>query len=164
MPIVFNADEVVGMAVEVERNGQAFYARGAEIVSEPEVKKLMTDLVEWEKGHERLFQGLRDELTDEERASTAFDPDGVMEMYLKAMAADHVFTKKTDPAGLIADDASAADILKTALGLERDSIIFYVVMKDAVPKRLGPDKVDALIREEMSHVVYLQKQLEALGK
>ena len=55
MPIVFNADEVVGMAVEIERNGQRFYARGREIVSEPAVKKLMADLVAWEKGHERLF-------------------------------------------------------------------------------------------------------------
>jgi len=152
------------MAVEIERNGQKFYARGAEVVSDPAAKKLMTDLVEWEKGHERLFQGLREELTDEERASTAFDPDGEMELYLKAMAGERVFTKKTDPATLIADDASVADILKTALGLERDSILFYVAIKGAVPKRLGPDKVEALIREEMSHVVYLQKQLEELAK
>ncbi len=164
MAIVFNADEVVGMAVEIERNGQKFYARGAQIVSEPEVKKLMTDLVEWEKAHERLFQGLRDELNDDERVSTAFDPDGSMELYLKAMAGGHVFTTKTDAAALISDDDSAAGILTTALGMERDSILFYLVMKGAVPKRLGPDKVEALISEEMSHVVYLQKQLEALGK
>jgi len=164
MPIVFNADEVIGMAMEIERNGQKFYERGAEIVSEPAVKKLMTDLVEWEKGHEQLFEGLREELTDDERASTAFDPDGEMELYIKAMAGGRVFTKTTDPAALIADDASAADILRTALDLERDSIIFYVAIKNAVPKRLGADKVEALIREEMSHVVYLQKQLEAMGK
>ena len=34
MSIVFNADEVVGMAVQIERNGQKFYARGAEIIRE----------------------------------------------------------------------------------------------------------------------------------
>jgi rubrerythrin len=163
MPIVFNADEVVGMAVEIERNGQRFYARGAQIVSEPEVKKLMTDLVEWEKEHERLFQGLRDELNDDERVSTAFDPDGEMELYLNAMAGGRVFTQKKDAATLIPDDASPADIIKTALGMERDSILFYLAMKGAVPARLGPDKVEALIREEMSHVVYLQKQLENLA-
>ena len=163
MPIVFNADEVVGMAIEIERNGQRFYARGAEIVSEPAVKKLMTDLVEWERGHELLFQGLRDELTDDERASTAFDPDQEMELYLKAMAGGYVFTKKTDASKLIAEGDSAADIIHKALDLERDSILFYLAMKNAVPKRLGPDKVEALVREEMSHVVYLQKQLEALG-
>ncbi len=164
MPIVFNADEVVGMAVEIERNGQKFYARGAEIVSEPAAKKLMTDLVEWEKGHERLFQGLRDELTDEESVSTAFDPDGDIELYLKAMAGGRIFTAKTDPETLIPDGATLADILTTALGMERDSILFYLAMKGAVPARLGPDKVEALIREEMSHVVYLQKQLENLTK
>ncbi|MHC4247773.1 MAG: ferritin-like domain-containing protein [Planctomycetota bacterium] len=162
MPIVFNADEVVGMAVEIERNGQRFYARGAQIVSEPAVKKLMTDLVDWEKAHERLFLGLREGLTDDERVSTAFDPEGEMELYNKAMAGGHVFTQKTDASELISDDDSAADILTTALGMERDSILFYIAMKGAVPKRLGPDKVEALIREEMSHVIYLQKQLEAL--
>ena len=164
MPIVFNADEVVGMAVEIERNGQKFYARGAELVSDADAKKLMTDLVEWEKGHERLFQGLRDELTDEESVSTAFDPDGDIELYLKAMAGGRIFTAKTDPETLIPDGASLADILTTALGMERDSILFYLAMKGAVPARLGPDKVEALIREEMSHVVYLQKQLENLTK
>jgi len=164
MPIVFNADEVIGMAMEIERNGQKFYERGAEIVSEPAVKKLMTDLVEWEKGHEQLFQGLREELTDDERASTAFDPDGEMELYVKAMAGEHVFTKKTAPATLISEGDSAADVLHKALDMERDSVIFYVAIKNAVPKRLGADKVEALIREEMSHIAYLQKQIEALAK
>jgi len=152
------------MAMEIERNGQKFYERGAEIVSDPAVKKLMTDLVEWEKGHEQLFQGLRGELTDDERASTAFDPDGEMELYVKAMAGEHVFTKKADPATLISEGDSAADVLHKALDMERDSILFYVAIKNAVPKRLGADKVEALIREEMSHIAYLQKQIEALGK
>jgi rubrerythrin len=164
MSIVFSADEIIGMAVEIERNGRKFYTRGAEIVSEPEVKKLMTDLANWEKGHEHLFQALRDELSDEERASTAFDPDGEMELYLKAMAGDHVFTKKSAAAELIADGTSAEDILRTAMDMEREAILFFVMMKHSVPGRLGPDKVEALIREEMSHVIYIQKLLEALGK
>jgi len=31
-----------------------------------------------------------------------------------------------------------------------------------VPERLGRDKLDRIIREEMSHIVILNKRLEAL--
>ena len=41
MAVPFNADEILKIAIEIERNGQAFYQLGAKIVAEEKVKKLL---------------------------------------------------------------------------------------------------------------------------
>ncbi len=106
MSITFNADEALAMACEIESNGAKFYARAAEIAGGGSVGKLLGDLAEWEKGHERLFTGMRSELTAEEKKPTAFDPDGEAELYLQAMADAHVFKADDDPAAGLAGKES----------------------------------------------------------
>ena len=160
----WNADEVLSMAVEIERNGRTFYLRGTEIVSDPEVKKLLSDLAEWEKGHEEIFASVRAELSDDERASTAFDPDGEAELYLRAMADAHVFNVNEDAAAILSEGDTPAAVVRKALDFERDSILFFLGMKDLVPERLGTGKVDGIVKEEISHVAYLKRRLAALGE
>ena len=40
--------------------------------------------------------------------------------------------------------------------------MFYSGIRDMVPARLGRDKIDEIIREEVSHVAMLEKQLASL--
>jgi len=46
--------------------------------------------------------------------------------------------------------------------LEKDSIVFYQSMKAVVPQAAGRDKLDAIIREEIGHILDLTERLEAL--
>ncbi len=46
-------------------------------------------------------------------------------------------------------------IVNFALEIENNSIVFYLGLKDLIPARLGPDKIDKIIREEMRHIVWL---------
>ena len=55
-------------------------------------------------------------------------------------------------------------ILKDAIIAEKDSIIFYLGMKDAVPKYFGKDKLDAIIMDELSHVKLLSERLVSFSK
>jgi len=161
MSITFNADEALAMACEIERNGAKFYARAAEIVETEAVKKLLTDLVEWEKGHEKLFASMRSELTDEEKRPTAHDPDGEAELYLQAMADAHVFSTD-DPAAGLTGKESAGEIINTAIGKEQESILFYAGLAKLVPARLGNEKVQKVIDEEIGHVAYLKRELKGI--
>ncbi len=163
MSIVFNADEALAMAVQIERNGVKFYRRAAEIVEAEAVRKLLADLAEWEEGHEKLFESVRAELSDDEKLSTAFDPDGEAELFLMAMADTHVFNVNKDAPDLFKGGESAEDIVNTALDFERDSILFFMGMAKMVPERLGNEKVQKIIDEEISHVAYLKRQLVKLG-
>ena len=56
------------------------------------------------------------------------------------------------------------EILKAAITAEKDSIVFYLGMKKAVPERLGSDKVDEIIEEEMRHITMLSEQLLVLKR
>jgi len=53
--------------------------------------------------------------------------------------------------------------LKMAIGVERDSIAFYVGLKEAVSRKAGKDKVDDIIKEEMGHIVTLNEKLQDLS-
>jgi len=160
--IPFNADEVFEMAEEIEGNGAKFYRKAAEAAKDATVKDELLKLAEMEDEHERTFAAMRKELSAEDMTPTAFDPEGEAALYLRAFADGHVFDPKADPSDKLTGGESPADIYATALGLEKDSIVFYLGMKEMVPERLGKDKLDRIVREEMSHIVILNKRLEAL--
>ena len=54
------------------------------------------------------------------------------------------------------------EILKAAIEAEKDSIVFYLGMKEVVPEGLGKNRIDGIIKEEMGHIRLLSKELVAL--
>ena len=56
------------------------------------------------------------------------------------------------------------EILKEAILAEKDSIVFYLGMKELVPENFGKTKIDAIIKEEMAHINLLSSKLVALKK
>lgn len=159
MANTFNADEIFEMAMEIERNGAKFYRKAAAGRAGATSKLLLLHLADMEVQHERTFAAMRDLLTTVENASATFDPDDEAALYLRAIADGHVFPVRVDPSAMLLGKESAADVLKTAIGIEKDSIIFYLGIQDLVGKALGRDKIDHVIREEMNHITILSAEL-----
>jgi rubrerythrin len=162
MSIPFNPSEILEMAEQIERNGARFYRRAAETTVDPRNRELLLHLAVMEDEHEKTFASLRASLTDSERETTVFDPEGQAALYLRALADGHVFNVKADPAELFNGKETMETILQTAMGMEKDSIVFYLGMKELVPERLGKDRIDAIIKEEMGHLTSLGGELAAL--
>jgi len=160
--MVFNAEEVLQMAEQIERNGARFYRRAAEFVKDPGVNKLLLELAAWEDGHEKVFASMRVRLGEREREKTVFDPEGEGSMYLKAMADGHVFDVKEDPAAQLTGKESTKEILTAAIGKEKDSIVFYLGLKEFAPESFGKEKIEGIIKEEMRHIGYLNRHITAL--
>ncbi|KYK34949.1 MAG: rubrerythrin [Thermoplasmatales archaeon SG8-52-3] len=156
MGIDFNADEVFEIAVQIERNGAKFYRNVAKKITDTDKKQLLIDLANMEDEHEETFKSLRDELSLDEKIQTTFDPNGDSERYLRALADTRVFYEKD------VDITSLKEILKSAITAEKDSIVFYLGMKDVVPAHLGKEKLDDIIKEEMGHISLLSKELMEL--
>ncbi|MHC4326135.1 MAG: ferritin-like domain-containing protein [Planctomycetota bacterium] len=157
MSLPFNADEVFEMAEQIERNGGEFYRAAAEKF--PAVRDILLDLAAMEDEHLKTFTDMRAELSGTELEETVFDPDDQARMYLRAMADGHVFDTKADPAEKLADKDIPQEVLKMAIGGERDSIAFYVGLKEAVSRKAGKEKVEDIIKEEMGHIVILNQKL-----
>jgi len=154
----FTANDVFEMAEQLERNGAKFYRTAAENVSDPKLKKLLIELAQMEDEHEKTFASLRADLTVAEKVPTVFDPEDESVLYLRALADTRVFFKKE------IDVSSMKEILKAAIVAEKDSIVFYLGLKDFVPDQLGKNRLDKIIKEEMGHIRILSKELVSLDK
>ena len=152
----FNADEIFEMAVQIERNGASFYRKAAETVDDPAGKKLLLGFAAMEDEHEKTFVALRKDLSEKDKTATTFDPEGEAALYLRALADARVFFEKE------MDTSSMKEILKAAILAEKDSIVFYLGMKEMVPEKFGKTKIDAIIKEEMGHIKLLSNRLVTL--
>ena len=154
----FNAEDVFEMAEQMERNGAKFYKESAGGLSDSPAKTLLDRLAEMEEAHEKMFASMRAELTAREKESTIFDPEGESTLYLRAFADTRVFFEKE------IDVSSLEKIFKSAIEAEKDAIVFYLGIKDALPEKLGQKRIDAIIKEEMGHLSSLSRELMALRK
>jgi rubrerythrin len=154
----FSADDVFAMAEQLERNGAKFYRQAAAEVPGEEGKRLLNELAAMEDDHQKTFTAMRAELAAGEKADTVFDPEDEAAAYLRALADTRVFFDKK------IDTSSLREILKDAITAEKDSIVFYLGMREMVPQKLGKERLDAIIKEEMGHIRLLSKHLVAQGK
>ena len=159
--ITFNADEVFEMAEQIERNGAKFYRKAA-ASADAESAAFLEELAEMEDRHEETFHDMRQELSQAEKTTVTFDPEGEGVAYLRAMADGKVFNFRADPSEKLTGQETPADIFHTAIGLEKDSVVFYLGMKAIVPDTRGRERVDGIIKEEMGHIMILSEKLSAL--
>ena len=162
MPIRFNADEVLRIAVLLEDNGAAFYAEAAELSSCTPSKGMLLGLAEKEREHARMFTGMLRELSETEREPTAYDPFNEMEFYLEDMAKRAGALAKNPPIAEKGTCPTVQSILATALEKEQESITFYTCMRELVPPKLGRERISKIIQEEVGHVADLHREMAAL--
>ncbi len=149
----FNANDIFEMAIKIEKNGAIFYRDAAKQVEEEKHKNFLLELASMEDDHAVTFANMQKELKDDEIFSTTFDPDDENILYLKALADTRVFFEKKQP------DNTFKSILSTAIQTEKDSIAFYLGMKELVSTNLGKSKIEDIIKEEMSHIKLLAGKL-----
>jgi rubrerythrin len=154
----FNADNILEMAEEIERNGSKFYKDAAKKISEAALKQVLNSLSDMEDVHEKTFKEMRMKLSESEKASQIFDPNDEEILYLQSLADTQVFYKKE------IDLSSAKDVLLAAFNAEKESILFYHGMKKFVPELVGKKWVDGIIEEEKKHIILIGNELKKLHK
>lgn len=160
MGISFNADEVFQMAMDIERNGEAYYRKAYEIVGDPKVKQVMMRLAEEEKKHYGVFRDLRDSLPSDSTRPTVSDPDGVEGLYLDALVRSRLFNDAEEARRVASSVKGELEALKAALRFEKDTILFFQSMKDLTREDLGRDNIDLLIEEEYRHVIEISAEIK----
>ena len=152
----YNLDEVFEIAEQIERNGAAFYRRAAESSGAKEAKDLLLRLASDEDDHQQTFAGLHEALVEADAAIDTYDADDIVAQYLRVIAGQYVFAAEQDE---LTGNESIEDILETAITKEKDSIVLYLGLRDAMADEQGK-KVGRILREEQAHLVDLASQLE----
>jgi rubrerythrin len=159
MSVPFSADEIFQIAEQIERNADRFYRRAAQETGDSALRKKLLDLAAMENTHEKIFAALRSDLSGQEIEATVPEPWGEAALYLRGIADGHVFDVRRDPTEWLTGKETKEDILRAAIGYEKDSIVFYLGIKEVVPQELGKDKIDSILKEEMTHVAVLSDEL-----
>jgi rubrerythrin len=162
MAIGFNADEVLEMAIRIEENAASFYRKAAGLQSNQEDRGFFEKLAAMEDGHKATFTEMRKTLTGKEKGGRVFDPQDELSLYLSAMADTHGGEGSPSAADSLTGAETMEEVLTTAIGLEKESVLFYLGLKDMVPPKYGLERIDDIIREERSHIAQLTSLLGKL--
>jgi len=152
---VFTATEALEMAMEIEKNGEAFYHAVA-ARHEGELKDLFEDLAVQERGHYQLFNSMLSEITAAPPIS-GVDSDEYR-AYLQAALDNALFSGPDKALTAIGASPDRETALRTAIGFEKDTLLFFYDLREMVSEK-DRDAVSNVIREEKRHVRRLAKLL-----
>ena len=162
MAITFNADEIFDIAVQIEENASGFYSEASKITKDDETKKMLSEFSTMEAGHAHEFADMRQELSQADKEPMTFDPDEEAALYLKSFSEAHGWEGRSAKGIKLSGNETREEILKSALGAEKDSVAFYVGIKDVVFGKSGKEKVEKIIKEEMKHITGISSMLAAM--
>lgn len=154
---LLTADEIFAMAVQIEANGAAFYRAAAEQQDDASTKEFLCGLVEVEEQHKRIFAEMRAEVKSDAGGAGRVSNEGGL--YMAAIGAGYRLEGSPAVTQALTGDESLEEILRLAIDLEKEAILFYVGLKDVTSDAGDQAKVEAIIREERGHVATLANKL-----
>lgn len=154
MKTVYSINELVQFAVQIEKNGEVFYANAAEKTKNKEAKEIYQFLRNAEQEHEKRYAKILTNVNKTEHAGTVIDDD--YNNYLKALVTNVVFNS----APVLPDND--AEVIDYAIGKEKDSILFYMEMSKAVAEQ-HLSIIEEIILEEQMHILKLVDLKESIN-
>ena len=153
---IFQATDIIEMAMEVEKSGEIFYGAVANKVASPTVRELFEDLAQQERYHYRAFQALT-RTTWEQSPTLGGDWDQYL-MYLQATI-QSAFFQGSDKALSLADQVTdEKQALQMALSFEKETMLFFYDLHDRVSEK-DRAVVERIIAEERMHVKRLAEMI-----
>jgi rubrerythrin len=154
MSYFLDAEEILKVAIEIEKRGEEFYLGFAGRTRDEKLKDLFGALALEEVKHERAFKEmlktaaakktLKIELEDEKEAE-----------YLKSVGGMLLFPKKTEESDTFLKIHDPESAVRFALGMERDSVLLYEGLLDVTKDAADRAVYEKIISEEKSHIVRL---------
>jgi rubrerythrin len=157
MASIQTAAEALGVAIQIERNATDFYRSAARLHSSDTDSRELLRLAAMEDDHRAVFEGMLARLP-----GTQALPVATID-YLQAIADAHGGEGDPLSSDLLGGDETIEEILHTAIGLEKRSILFYEGIRDMSAEPSYTATIHRLIAEERAHVAALQARLNAVN-
>jgi rubrerythrin len=144
---VFEASDIVEMAIRIEENGADFYNYAEKIAKQEEAKKLFAHLALEELSHKKVFKAIFAEI---EKFSTPESYEGEYCSYLREYVDNNIIFTKEAIDKELAHVQNTLSALDFAIKRELDSIFFYNEIKRLVMPAQH-SIIDKIINEERKH-------------
>jgi rubrerythrin len=157
-----NAYQILNLAQSIEENAVGFYKQTAELYDGENAGPVLLKLADMEREHKKKYAAMQASLEDTQKQQSDENFYNNLDLYLKAVL-DSQSLEGSDFAGvLLRGDESLEEILMIAMDLEKETILFYLGLKDVVSAEKDKQTVDVIIEEEKSHIVILAAELRKL--
>lgn len=157
---VFDASDIVEIAMRIEENGVRFYRHAAQIAEKESLKALFRRLADDEEKHGQIFAALRSELAPlipEE----GYDSEYIA--YLHRYVDDILVFKPEAFTAELAKIGTVFAALDFAVRRELDSIFYYQQMGSLLPADQR-GAIERIINEEKHHFTILSEERQRLGR
>ena len=148
---MFAANELLDMAIKLEKNGEAVYRRAIEKVSKPELVALLVWMADEEVKHARFFSDLKLDL--ETKRANPFMEEMSRELFDDLMGDKNFSLKEVDFSVI----NKTEELIAVFIEFEKDSVIFYKVLEPFVEDPLARKNLKKIIEEENRHIQLLQE-------
>ena len=149
---LFDISELLEMAVKDELTGQAYYEALAQATADAKLRKLCAGLAAQEAGHATRFRAMTAEVPEPKKRTEGYL--GQREDYVGALLGSRAFPTPEAAAAKAAAIANDPAAVAIALGMEKNTLLFFLEMRDLVAEKDGK-YMDAIIEEERAHVTQL---------
>ena len=154
MGIKLNTSDLFDMAIQVEKDAQAFFKEAASYYASPQARQMLLDLALMEAEHEAIFGALKDRLVEEGRGGDPIVPKAPQDIPLIS-AGVFVAGIHRQLAEQFTGREKPHEIVSRAIQFEKDTIVFLVDLKNFLDTPSDKAHIDSIIREELGHVVKL---------
>ncbi|MGI6198709.1 MAG: ferritin-like domain-containing protein [Candidatus Cloacimonadaceae bacterium] len=157
----FSVNEIVELAVQIERNGYAYYDEATKRKDlDSKSLELLTFLRDAELDHEKTFLGLREEL-DLDELELAGDWE-MVSSYLNAIVAGRIFNDPNSAIKRATEAKDVMEVIKNAITFEKDTLLYFHAINDAIKDDRARNVLRRVIQEEVSHVLLLNDIMKTL--
>ena len=148
--------ELIRLAKKDEDVGAEFYQKLAEKVESEDLKEKFLEIREQEIGHSERFQEMLDQLSDYVPQE---DFPGEYEQYFQSFLSKREYLDSDDAVEAASRIKSDMEAVKFALGQEKNTLLFFLEMKELVPSSQHREMVHEVIDEERDHIVELSQMI-----
>ena len=152
---MFSIQDIIDLAIQIEENAERVYRKASGKIPNPSLVSVLQYLADEEIEHARWFSELKQKVT-----KTTDDPQ-IAEMgkrILLGLLGDETFSLKDADFSKM---ERIEDLLRLAIEFERDSVLFYEMIRSFLETRETLDHLDEIIKEEKSHIRKLQESLDS---
>jgi len=148
---LFSANEILDLAIKLEKNGELVYRDAIEKVSNPELTRLLEWMADEEVKHANWFAELKLEL--DQKGVNPFMEKMSRELFDDLLGDKNFSLKDVDFSSVSDID----DLIAIFIEFEKDSVRFYQVLEPFIGDPVSLEGIKKIINEENCHIKRLQE-------
>ena len=154
---MFTMDDLLEIAVKMEKNGETVYINSAKKLCEPELVKMVEWMASEEASHAKWFTRLKNSL---ELEINEADLKAMVPKTLQDMMGEN--TLSLDEINF-SNMSSIDELLQTFIGFEQDTIAFYEVLEMFIDDETVLKGLKQIIQEEKNHIKTLESKKDSFS-